>query len=62
MECSVCKGEIKTKDEYGFPLYYINEAPIMPWEWDEDWIKEVVIFCSPDCSLIDHEIERGNYD
>ncbi len=41
------------KDEYGYPLYYINKKPLEPWEWDQ--IDEITVFCDAVCSLGHHE-------
>ena len=54
--CSFCKSKIKMKDEHGYPLYYINEKPLEPWEWDH--IEEITVFCDAVCSLGHHEKKK----
>lgn len=51
--CSWCGQKIRYKDEYGYPVYYINKWPLRPYEWDN--INKINVYCGPVCGLEHHE-------
>jgi hypothetical protein len=50
--CSVCNKKIKYNED-GYPVYYVNERPVYPFEWDD--MDPITVFCSAKCSLEHHE-------